>query len=235
MKIFSIALTLTALAAAAPINAQVPVTRLPSGTINTSARVDGSWYPVGRDGSGYQIYERQTRDAYGNIVVQRARRNSNGSMTVISTRTVANRNGDDCTYARSTNSVGDIIFGRTNNTVCEDRGSRIDGGWYQVGRGRDNNSIYERRTRDRNGNLVIQRARRNPNGTFTILNTRYANDNDKQWRKAQRQQEKEYRKEQKEREKEYRKANKGNGHGNGNHRDDDDDRDDDNGYRRNHR
>ncbi|MFL5468655.1 MAG: hypothetical protein ACJ8AE_02535, partial [Gemmatimonadaceae bacterium] len=86
-----------------------------------------------------------------------------------------------------------------------------------------------------NGNLVIQRARRNPNGTFTILSTRYANDNDKQWRKAQRQQEKEYRKEQKEREKEYRKANKGNGHGNGNHRDDDDDRDDDNGYRRNHR
>ena|SRR5438874_370254 len=231
MKVFSIALALTAFAAAPSANAQIPVTRLPAGTINAGSRVDGSWYEVGRDGSNYQIYERQTRDAYGNIVVQRARRNSNGSMTIISTRTVANgnnRNGNDCSYARSTNSVGDIIFGRTNNTVCEDRGSRVDGGWYQVGRGANNNSIYERRTRDANGNLVIQRARRNPNGTFTILNTHYASDNDKQWRKAQRQQDKELRKEQKEQDKEWKKAQKGNGRGRGNSDRDNDDGDDDN-------
>jgi len=64
---------------------------------------------------------------------------------------------------------GDLIFGRTNDVNCDDNGNRIDNGWYQVGRGRDNNSIYERRTRDRNGNLVIQRARRNSNGTMTII------------------------------------------------------------------
>src|SRR5205085_630866 len=70
----------------------------------------------------------------------------------------------DCSYARSTTSVGDIIFGRTNlATNCRDVYSREDGAWYQVGRGRDNSSIYERRVRNANGNLVIQRARRNSN------------------------------------------------------------------------
>ena len=82
---------------------------------------------------------------------------------------------------------------------CNDNGNRVDGGWYQVGQGRDNNSIYERRTRDANGNLVIQRARRNRNGTFTILNSRSANQNDKQWQKAQDRQQKEDRKQQKRR------------------------------------
>jgi hypothetical protein len=104
----------------------------------------------------------------------------------------------DCTYARTTNSVGDIIFGRTNiATNCRDVYSREDGAWYQVGRGRDNNSIYERRVRDANGNLVIQRAHRNANGTFTIFNTRVANSNDKEWRKAQKAQHKAWKKQEK--------------------------------------
>ena len=67
---------------------------------------------------------------------------------------------------------------------CDDVGNRIDGGWYQVGRGRGNNSEYVRRTRDARGNLVIQRARRDRNGRFVIISTRYANDNDKEWNKA---------------------------------------------------
>ena len=92
------------------------------------------------------------------------------------------------------------------NVNCDDVGNRVDGGWYQVGQGRDNNSIYERRVRDSNGNLVIQRARRNSNGSFTIISTRRANDNDKQWQKAQRQRQKEIRKEQHEQDKEYRKS-----------------------------
>jgi len=184
-----------------------------SSRVETNANVGGnygSWQVVGRDANGYTIYERRTTDRNGNIVIQRARRESNGNMTIISSRTVASndRNNRNCDYNRTNNSVGDIIFGRTNNTYCDDVGNRVDGGWYQVGQGRDNNSVYERRTRDANGNLIIQKARRNPDGTFRILSTRYANDNDKQWQKAQKRQEKEYRKDQKEQEKAYNKAQK---------------------------
>lgn len=137
----------------------------------------------------------------------------------------------DCTYNRTQTSVGDIIFGRNNlSTDCRDMRSREDGAWYQVGHGRDNRSIYERRVRDGNGNLVIQRARRNSDGSFTILSSRVANANDKEWRKAERQRDKELRKEHKESDKELRKSNTGNrgfdvngGRGD----DDEDDRNDD--------
>jgi hypothetical protein len=133
----------------------------------------------------------------------------------------------DCSYNRTTNSIGDIIFGRSSlNTDCRDVYSREDGAWYQVGRGRNNNSIYERRVRDANGNLVIQRARRNPNGTFTIFSSRVANSNDKEWRKIQKERAKQIRKEQKERDKEFRKANRDRDDDRIN-RDDDDDDDDD--------
>jgi hypothetical protein len=221
MKVFSIALAVTALAVSASAGAQITGVRLPTPTTSTSrgTSVDGSWYVVGRDANGDTIYERRTTDNFGNVVIQRARRNANGGMTIISSRTVNNANdrrSRNCDYNRTTNSVGDIIFGRTSNVNCDDNGNRIDGGWYQVGRGRDNNSIYERRTRDANGNLVIQRARRNPNGTFTIFSTRIANDNDKQWRKEQKRREKELRKEQKRENKEWNKSNRGD--------DDDDDR-----------
>jgi len=233
MKVFSIALALTALASSAPVGAQILGSRLPVPTTSRGSTIDGSWRRVGRDANGYEIYERRVSDANGNIVIQRARRDANGNMTIISSRTVSNnRDRTDCQYSRTTNSVGDIIFGRTSDVNCDDRGTRLDGGWYQVGRGPNNNSVYERRTRDANGNLVIQRARRNPNGTFTIFSTRYANDNDKQWRKAQKQQQKELRKEQKRQEKELKKAQRGY------HDDDDyrsrvsrDDDDDDDDYR----
>lgn len=202
MKVLSIAMVITALAATASADAQIVGTRLPTPTTSTSrgTSVDGSWYVVGRDANGMTIYERRTTDRNGNVVIQRARRNANGSMTIISTRTVANndRRNRNCDYTRSTNSVGDIIFGRNSDVYCDDNGNREDGGWYQVGRGRDNNSIYERRTRDSSGRLIIQRARRNANGTLTIISTRYANDNDKQWRKAQKEQQKEIRKQEKE-------------------------------------
>lgn len=130
----------------------------------------------------------------------------------VTTRT--GQGSTDCSYNRTTNSIGDIIFGRTNlNTNCRDVYSRNDGAWYQVGNGRS--QIYERRIRDNYGYLIIQRARRNPDGTFTILNSRVANDNDKEWRKEQKRQQKELRKAQKEREKAYRKASR-----NGNYDDD---------------
>ncbi|HEX9085673.1 MAG TPA: hypothetical protein VF836_13120, partial [Gemmatimonadaceae bacterium] len=71
-----------------------------------------------------------------------------------------------------------------NNVNCDAVGSRLDGGWYQIGHGPGNNSDYVRRIRDSQGNLVIQRARRDRNGTFRIISTDYAMDNDKEWRKA---------------------------------------------------
>ena len=135
-----------------------------------------------------------------------------GAQTTLPSRSgviVPTTSSSDCRYTRTTNSIGDIIFGRTNlATDCRDVYSRNDGAWYQVGRGRDNNSIYERRVRDANGNLVIQRARRNPNGSFTILSTRVANSSDKEWRKAQKAQEKAYEKQQKAEEKAYDKQRK---------------------------
>ena len=135
-----------------------------------------------------------------------------GAQTTLPSRSgviVPTTSSSDCRYSRTTNGVGDIIFGRTNlATDCRDVYSRNDGAWYQVGRGRDNNSIYERRVRDANGNLVIQRARRNPNGTFSIISTRVANSNDKEWRKAQKAQEKAYEKQQKSQEKAYDKQQK---------------------------
>jgi hypothetical protein len=196
---------------------------------NRGTSIDGSWRVVGRDGNGNTIYERRTTDRNGNILVQRAVRDRNGNMSIISSNTVgntSNRGNTNCNYTQSTNTVGDIIFGRSGSNVnCDDNGNRVDGGWYQVGQGRDNNSIYERRVRDANGNLVIQRARRNSNGTFTILNSRIANGNDKQWQKEQRRQEKELKKQQKQDDKEYKhsqqddKNDKGRGRGNSKHND----------------
>ena len=147
--------------------------------------------------------------------------------TVISGNTRTTR-GTDCTYNRTSNSIGDIIFGRTNfntNTNCRDVYSREDGAWYQVGNGRGN--IYERRVRDNYGYLIIQRARRNPNGTFTILNTRLANDNDKEWRKEQ----KRYEKAQKRQQKAYEKGQRNGNYGYNRDGDDDDDRNRDASYR----
>jgi hypothetical protein len=219
MKAVIITLALAGLASTAPLNAQIVSGSRPTPSTSRGTGVDGTWRSVGRDGNGNMIYERRTTDRYGNVVIQRARRDGNGNMQIISSRTVANSDNRNrnCDYNRTTNTVGDIIFGRTSNVECDDYENRVDGGWYQVGRGRDNNSIYERRTRDSNGNLIIQRARRNSNGTFTILSTRHANDNDKQWRKAQKKQDKEWRKHEKRHEKDSRKSHR-------DHDDDDDDR-----------
>jgi hypothetical protein len=212
MKVFVITLALAGLASTATLDAQILGSR-PLPTSSASVNADGSWRMVGRDGSGNTIYERRTQDRNGNIVVQRARRDSRGNMSIISTNTIGNVNNTNnrntnCSYNQSTNTVGDIIFGRSGNNVnCNDNGNRVDGGWYQVGQGRDNNSIYERRTRDANGNLVIQRARRNRNGSFTILNSRSANQNDKQWQKAQDRQQKQDRQQQRRDDKNYKHNN----------------------------
>ncbi|MEA2763847.1 MAG: hypothetical protein QOK07_251 [Gemmatimonadaceae bacterium] len=212
MKVLALTLALGALASTAPLNAQIASGRVSSNSQGVG--VNGSWTLVGRDGSGNQIYERRTRDSYGNIVVQRARRDRNGNMSIISTSNVNggynnnnggyNNNNNNCSYSRSTNSVGDIIFGRSSANTCNDVNNRDDGAWYQVGQGANNNSVYERRTYDSNGNLVIQRARRNRNGSFTVISTRAYSTNDKQWKQAQKQQQKDWKKAQKEQQKQNR-------------------------------
>src|SRR5256885_666458 len=176
MKAVILALTIAGVASTAPLNAQILGSRPPTPSTTRGTSVNGSWQVVGQDRSG-TIYERRTYDANGNIVVQRARRDANGNFSILSTRTVqGNGNGRDCQLA-SNGTVGDIILGRSGRTNCPDGRGSADGVWRQVGQGRNNNSIYERRTVDANGNVVIQKARRNSNGSFTILSSRTVGGN----------------------------------------------------------
>jgi len=176
MKAVILALTIAGVASTAPLNAQILGSRPPTPSTTRGTSVNGSWQVVGQDRSG-TIYERRTYDANGNIVVQRARRDANGNFSILSTRTVqGNGNGRDCQLA-SNGTVGDIILGRSRVNDCGNNRRGSDGVWRQVGQGRNNNSIYERRTVDAYGNVVVQRARRNSDGSFTILSTRTVRDN----------------------------------------------------------
>ena len=104
----------------------------------TSGQVNGGgWYQVGNDGYG-TIYERQTRDQYGNTIVQRARRDRNGNMSIISTRNVGN-NG---TYNNGGYNNGSYNNGTYNNRRRgEGDGDRDDQGNYQ-NRRHDNGNHY---------------------------------------------------------------------------------------------
>ena len=104
----------------------------------TSGQVNGGgWYQVGNDGYG-TIYERQTQDQYGNVIVQRARRDRNGNMSIISTRNVGN-NG---TYNNGGYNNGRYDNGTYNNRRRGDGdGDRDDQGNYQRGR-HDNGNHY---------------------------------------------------------------------------------------------
>jgi hypothetical protein len=180
MKAVIFALAIAGVASTAPLNAQILGSRLPTPSTTRGTTVNGSWQVVGQDRSGNTIYERRTYDANGNVLVQRARRDANGNFSIISSRT-ERRSNTDCQYANSTGTAADVILGRagTNGTTVDCRNGRrgsVDGVWRQVGQGRNNNSVYERRTYDGNGNVVVQKARRNPNGTFTILSTRTIRD-----------------------------------------------------------
>jgi len=177
MKAVILALTIAGVAATAPLNAQIVGTRLPTPSTSRGTTVNGSWQVIGQDRYG-TLYERRTYDGNGNIVVQTARRDVNGNFSIINTRTVRDNNSNrDCQYANSNGTVGDIIYGRSGATNCNYNNGSADGVWRQVGRGRNNNSVYERRTYDRNGNLVIQKARRNPDGSFRILSSRVVGGN----------------------------------------------------------
>lgn len=175
MKAVILALAIAGVAATGSLEAQVIGARLPTPSTTRGTAVNGSWQVVGQDRNGNTIYERRTYDANGNVLVQRARRDGNGNLSIISSRTERGSNSD-CQYASSP-TVGGIVLGRpgTSGSATDCRNGRrgsVDGVWRQVGRGRNNNSVYERRTYDAYGNVVVQKARRNSNGTFTILSTR---------------------------------------------------------------
>jgi hypothetical protein len=177
MKAVIFAVSVAAIAATAPLNAQVLGGRptLPSTSRGTT--VNGSWQAIGQDRNG-TIYERRTYDGNGNIVIQRARRDANGNFSIIDTRTVrSNDNNGDCQLSGNNTTVGGIVLGRSGNTNCTYDRRSADGVWRQVGQGRNNNSVYERRTYDRNGNIVVQKARRNPNGSFRIISSRTIRNN----------------------------------------------------------
>ncbi len=168
MKLMIIGATLAGFAAVAPISAQsrggnhgVPPGQLPPAGM-CRVWIDGV-------APGRQPRATDCASARANVP-------ANGRVIYGSNRTNRN-NRQDCTYSQSTNTVGDIIFGRSGNntTNCVDNSNnRVNGGWYQVGRDNNGATIYERRTRDQNGNLIIQRARRNSDGSLSIISTRNA-------------------------------------------------------------
>ena len=66
----------------------------------------------------------------------------------------------NCTNSRSTRTTN------SRSTVYD------DSGWYQVGRDRKGNLLYERRVRDRNGNVVVQTAWQDRKGHLHIIKGR---------------------------------------------------------------
>jgi hypothetical protein len=90
------------------------------------------------------------------------------------------RNSQDCTYSQPTNTVSDIIFGRsgTNTTTCRNTSSsRSNGSWYPIGNDGNGNTIYERQTRDSNGNVIVQRARRDAYGNMSVFSSTNVGNN----------------------------------------------------------
>jgi len=182
MKITVITIALAVVAATAPLNAQVLSTSSTYDPYGTTPPNEAAWIIVGTDKLNDRIYERRTRDRNGNVVVQRGKRTQHGGMYVTSTRRIPNRRS--CDYLRSGNTIGDVLLVRENDESCNDQYVRENDGWYQLGHGPDDNSIYERQTRDGNGKLIIERARRNGDGSLTILSTRRPNSKDTQWKRA---------------------------------------------------
>jgi hypothetical protein len=99
----------------------------------------------------------------------------------------------DCRYVQTTNSVGDIIFGRSGTALCDDNNRRVDKAWYQIGTDRNGNAIYERRRRGANGKLIVERARRDASGRLVIVATRPFGQNKadyKAWKTAEKAEDK---------------------------------------------
>jgi hypothetical protein len=101
----------------------------------------------------------------------------------------------ECTFQR-TSTIAGVIFGRRDaNVECRPTGRRELGAWYEIGRDRSGNRIYQRRVRLADGTIVLQRARRGRNGSLAVFDSRYpgsavdrdTDDDDRRWANASRQ------------------------------------------------
>lgn len=101
----------------------------------------------------------------------------------------------ECTFER-TSARGSVIFGRRGGDLeCRSTGQRQLGAWYEIGRDRNGNRIYQRRVRLADGTIVLQRARRTSNGSLIVFDRRYPNagvdrdsdDDDRRWANASQQ------------------------------------------------
>jgi hypothetical protein len=170
MKSLIIAAGLTALAVASPLSAQG---RGNSGRIPPGQMPSAGMCRVWIDGVAPGRQPSQT-----DCATARAQAARTGGRVIYG----GSSNRQDCSYNQTTNTVGDIIFGRngtnTNNVNCRNNsGDRVDGSWRPVGRDGNGNTIYERRVRDNNGNVIIQRARRDTFGNMSIIDSRTVGSN----------------------------------------------------------
>jgi hypothetical protein len=79
----------------------------------------------------------------------------------------------ECTFER-TSTIAGVIFGRRDaNLECRSTGRRELGAWYEVGRNRNGDRIYQRRVRLADGTIVVQRARRTRTGSLVLSGVRY--------------------------------------------------------------
>ncbi|HEX6575158.1 MAG TPA: hypothetical protein VF042_09305 [Gemmatimonadaceae bacterium] len=113
------------------------------GRIYDSRNTDGQWRRVGRDNYGNTIYVRNRYDREGNLIQERARRDSRGRYQVIDRRVVryaSNRNGR---YDRDGRYDNDNRYGRGKNDRWDQNNGHDNGkhnGQYKnknKGRGRN--------------------------------------------------------------------------------------------------
>lgn len=111
----------------------------------------------------------------------------------------------ECTFDRTT-TVADVILGRRRTTArqvifarpagdwdCIPSGQRQLGAWYEVGRDRNGNRVYQRRVLLADGTIAVQRARRNRDGALVLSAMRYPragindrNTDEEWWTRAER-------------------------------------------------
>lgn len=99
-------------------------------------------------------------------------------------RAVGRFRDGDCDFERRPSNIGDIILGRRSTDRNRDGDCRVSGGrdagvWYPVGRDRNGNVIYERRTRRSDGRIVVERARSRNGRDFERIGSRRGSRTDR--------------------------------------------------------
>lgn len=132
-------------------------------TYNGNNSVDGQWRAISQDRNGNTIYQRRTYDGKGNIVVQRAVRDSYGRMSIIDSRTY-NANGNGAYNNGRANGHNKI----KRNKNGRDDGDRNDNGRYNNGSSNDPNYRY-----DQFGNRIYVGPTASTNRVYNGSDSRY--------------------------------------------------------------